>query len=121
MPKIINIPTFKDNRGSLTVLEKLLPFEIKRIYYIYDCSDQTRGGHRHKKTIQALVCVKGSCIIDWNNGKEKDSVLLSSPDTLLLLMPEDYHIMRNFSADAVLLVIASEYFDKTDYIEENYK
>jgi dTDP-4-dehydrorhamnose 3,5-epimerase-like enzyme len=120
MPKIINIPTHKDSRGSLSVIEKLLPFEIRRVYYIYDCSNLPRGGHRHKKTIQGLVCVKGSCTIDWNNGVEKGTVLLSQPNTLLLVMPEDYHVMYNFSIDAVLLVLASEYFDLDDYIDEDY-
>jgi dTDP-4-dehydrorhamnose 3,5-epimerase-like enzyme len=120
MPKIIQVPTHKDSRGSLSVIEKLLPFEIKRVYYIYDCSNLPRGGHRHKKNIQALICVKGSCTIDWSNGIEKGTVLLSQPDTLLLLMPEDYHTMYNFSIDTVLLVLASEYFDSDDYINEAY-
>jgi hypothetical protein len=120
MPRIIQVPTYKDSRGSLAVVEKLLPFEIKRLYYIYDCSNLPRGGHRHKKNMQALVCVKGSCIIDWNNGIEQGTMLLSRPDALLLLMPEDYHTMHDFSPDAVLLVLASEYFDSDDYIDEDY-
>jgi dTDP-4-dehydrorhamnose 3,5-epimerase-like enzyme len=120
MPKTIELPSHTDNRGSLTVIEKQLPFEIKRVYYIYNCSDMERGGHRHKLNIQALVCVNGSCVIDWKNGTESGSVNLSSPDHLLILFPEDYHIMRNFSKDAVLLVLASEYFDSDDYIDEAY-
>jgi hypothetical protein len=120
MPKIIHVPTHKDSRGSLSVIEKLLPFEIKRVYYIYDCSNLPRGGHRHKKNIQALVCVRGSCTIDWNNGIKKGTILLSQPDTLLLLMPEDYHTMHDFSPGAVLLVLASEYFDSDDYIDTGY-
>jgi dTDP-4-dehydrorhamnose 3,5-epimerase-like enzyme len=120
MPQILKLPTYKDNRGDLTVLEKVLPFEIKRIYYIYNCSDVDRGGHRHKKNIQALICVNGSCIIDCNNGTEKTTVTLNEPDKVLVLMPEDYHIMRNFTPNAILLVIASEYFDADDYIDEDY-
>jgi len=60
MPKIIDLPTFSDSRGNLTVLEKVLPFEIKRIYYIYDIPNPTivRAGHRHHKNIQALICIK---------------------------------------------------------------
>jgi dTDP-4-dehydrorhamnose 3,5-epimerase-like enzyme len=121
MPKIIKLPTHSDSRGSLTVIEKNLPFEIKRVYYIYDCSDLPRGGHRHKKNIQALVCVKGSCTVDWNNGLEKGTVSLSQPDTLLLLMPEDYHTMHSFSEDTILLVLASEYYDASDYVYEDYQ
>jgi dTDP-4-dehydrorhamnose 3,5-epimerase-like enzyme len=121
MSQIIKLPTHKDNRGSLTVLEKVLPFEIKRVYYIYDCSSSERGGHRHKKTVQALICIKGSCVIDCNDGKEKKTVTLNEPDTALLLLPEDYHTMHSFTPDAVLLVLASEYFDADDYIDKDYQ
>lgn len=120
MPRIITLPTHQDGRGCLTVIERILPFEIKRIFYIYNCVGLERGGHRHKKTIQALVCVKGSCVVDWNNGFDSGSETLSSPETLLILMPEDFHIMKDFSEDAVLLVLASEYYDKSDYIYESY-
>jgi len=120
VPKTLKLPTFADNRGSLTVLEKVLPFEIKRVYYIYNCSNSDRGGHRHKKNIQALICVKGSCVIDCNNGIEKTTVFLNEPDKVLILMPEDYHVMHSFASDTVLLVIASEYFDADDYIDEDY-
>jgi dTDP-4-dehydrorhamnose 3,5-epimerase-like enzyme len=120
MPEIINLPTHTDNRGSLTVLEKILPFEIKRIYYIYNCSDINRGGHRHKKTLPALICLNGSCVIDCNNGIEKSSISLDKPDKALLVMPEDFHIMHSFSKDAVLLVVASEYYDANDYINKDY-
>jgi len=120
MSEIINLKTHNDNRGSLTIIEKVLPFEIKRVYYIYNCSDAERGGHRHKKNIQALICVNGSCVIDCNNGIEKKSIVLDKPDMALVLMPEDYHTMHSFTKDAVLLVLASEYFDADDYIDEDY-
>jgi len=120
MSQILKLPTFKDNRGSLTVLEKILSFTIKRVYYIYNCSCSERGGHRHKKTKQALICISGSCVIDCNDGKEKKTVLLNEPDKVLVLMPEDYHTMHSFSPDAVLLVLASEFFDAEDYIDEDY-
>jgi len=112
---------YTDNRGSLTILERIFPFEIKRVYYIYNCYDSERGGHRHKKTIQVFICVKGSCVIDCNNGVEKKTVVLDKPDLALVLMPEDYHTMHSFTKDAVLLVLASEYYDKNDYIYEDYK
>jgi len=120
MPKIFKLPTYKDNRGNLIVLEKILPFEIKRLYYIYNCTDKERGGHRHKTNTQALICIKGSCIIDCNNGIEKQSFLLNKPDYGLLLQPEDYHKMHSFTPDAILLVLASQYFDANDYIDEDY-
>jgi dTDP-4-dehydrorhamnose 3,5-epimerase-like enzyme len=121
MAKILHLPTHVDSRGKLTVIEKVLPFEIKRVYYIYDCSDVERGGHRHAKNAQALACVKGSCEIEWSDGRDSGIVILDSPSILLVVMPEDFHTMRKFSEDAVLLVLASEYFDPDDYIDEGHQ
>lgn len=119
MSKLITLPTYSDSRGDLTVIEKSLPFDIKRVYYMYNCKSQ-RGGHRHIKTIQALIAVAGSCEIYTNNGKEKNTYILNSPDRCLILHPEDWHYMDKFSKNCVLLVLASEYFDKNDYIDEGY-
>jgi len=112
------LATHSDSRGSLTVIEKNVPFDIKRVYYIYNCSEDSRGGHRHHKTVQALICVKGSCVIDWYNEKEKGVSVLNSPDLMLIVPPEDFHTMKDFSDDAILLVLASEFFDPDDYIDE---
>lgn len=117
--KIINLPSFTDGRGSLTVIEKALPFEIKRTYFIYDAVG-IRGGHRHIKTIQALICINGSCEIYTNNGKEEKNILLNNPCHCLILEPEEWHTMNNFSDGAVLLVFSSEYYDRADYIDEPY-
>jgi dTDP-4-dehydrorhamnose 3,5-epimerase-like enzyme len=114
----IKLQSHGDSRGMLTVIEKEIPFQIKRVYYIYKSTGDSRGGHRHKKNIQALVCVAGSCVIDWSNRKTKGVTLLDSPDKILLLQPEDFHVMRDFTSDAVLLVLASEPFDPDDYIDE---
>ena len=113
-------PTHTDGRGTLTVIDKMLPFAVTRVFYIYGCSDTARGGHRHKTNRQALVCVHGSCIVEWTNGRDRDEVLLEKPDHLLILEPEDWHVMRDFSNDAVLLVLASESHDPGDYIFEGY-
>lgn len=120
MASEITLPVFGDHRGKLTVIERILPFTIKRVYYIYSCNSEPRGGHRHKKTIQALICISGSCIVDWNNGSMRGVTVLNSPTKVLLVQPEDFHIMRDFSENAVLLVLASEYFDPNDYIDEDY-
>ncbi len=120
MPSIINLPTFSDDRGNLNVVEKILPFEIKRFYYIYDVSAK-RGGHRHKKTIQALICLGGSCEIYVNSGEKEETILLDCPSKCLILDPKDWHTMDNFSKGATLLVFSSEYYDKNDYIDEEYK
>jgi dTDP-4-dehydrorhamnose 3,5-epimerase-like enzyme len=117
---IITLPTFSDNRGSLSVVEKLLPFEIKRFYYIYDVTDK-RGGHRHKKTTQALICLGGSCEIYVNDGENEKTIFLDSPSKCLLLDPKDWHTMDKFTHGSTLLVFSSEYYDKDDYIDEEYQ
>lgn len=120
MAYIIELPTFSDKRGKLTVIEKVLPFEIKRVYYIYEAKEK-RGGHRHKKNIQALICLNGSCEIFINDGEKKETILLDSPSKCLIVEPKDWHTMDNFSDGSILLVLASEYYDINDYIDEEYK
>ena len=120
MARLINLKTFCDQRGNLTVIEKIIPFDIKRIFYIYGVDSSVRGKHRHKKTIQAATCIQGKCVI-WNNdGKKKEEFILDSPDKCLILESTDWHKMYDFSPDAILMVLASEYFDNNDYIFEEY-
>jgi dTDP-4-dehydrorhamnose 3,5-epimerase-like enzyme len=120
MAKLISLKTFCDKRGNLTVIEKVIPFDIKRIFYIYGVDTSVRGKHRHKRTIQAATCIQGKCTI-WNNdGKKKEEFVLDSPDKCLILEPDDWHKMYNFSPDAILMILASEYFDANDYIFEEY-
>jgi len=120
MANLIDLKTFTDKRGNLTVIEKVIPFEIKRVFYIYGVDDSKRGGHRHYKTRQAAICIKGSCTIYNNNNSIEDIFELDKPNKCLILDPDDWHTMYNFSADAILMVFASEYFDENDYIFEPY-
>jgi hypothetical protein len=120
MAHLIDLKTFTDKRGNLTVIEKVIPFDIKRIFYIYGVDDSERGGHRHHKTIQAAICIQGSCIISNDNGIDKQTFILDSPHKCLLLETVDWHLMHHFSRDAILMVLASEYFDPADYIYEPY-
>lgn len=120
MAKIIDLKTFTDSRGNLTVIEKVVPFEIKRLFYIYGVDDSERGHHRHHKTVQAAICLQGCCTISNDTGNEKQEFVLDSPSKCLILYPEDYHWMHHFSKDAILMVLASEYFDSADYIFESY-
>jgi hypothetical protein len=119
--ELIDLKTFTDSRGNLTVIEKIIPFDIKRIFYIYGVDSSRRGGHRHRKAIQAAISINGSCVIYNNNGKTEDVFELDKPSKCLLLKPEDWHLMYNFTPDAILMVLASEYFDEQDYIFEPYK
>lgn len=120
MARLLNLKTFTDKRGNLTVIEKIIPFEIKRIFYIYGVDDSRRGGHRHRKTVQAAICLKGKCKIFNNDSNQKEVFHLDSPDKCLILEPQDWHEMYEFSKDAILMVLASEYFDQNDYIFEKY-
>ena len=119
MPDIIKLETFTDNRGSLTVIEKTLPFSIKRVYYIYNLNNCKRGFHKHIKTYQALVCTSGSCSVFVRKNLLTEEFKLNIPNKCLILNPQDFHWMDNFSKDCVLLVLASEEYDENDYIYEN--
>lgn len=112
-----------DARGRLVVLEgnsAVCPFEIKRCYYIYDTTPGTvRGKHAHRRLKQLLVCVSGSCTIrcDRGNGQVED-VVLDWPDKGLYLEGLVWHDMLHFSKGAVLMVLASDHYDESDYIRD---
>lgn len=111
-----------DSRGQLIALEEMrdIPFTIKRVYYMYETSEGViRGNHAHKKLEQILVCIHGSCKICLDDGKEKKIVLLEKPYEGLYVTSNMWREMYDFSPDAVLLVLASELYDESDYIR-NY-
>jgi dTDP-4-dehydrorhamnose 3,5-epimerase-like enzyme len=118
MPKLFRLPTFTDHRGHLTVIEKVLPFEIKRVYFIYNTKGKERGFHSHKRTKQALIAVSGNCEVNVKDQANNSKFTLDSPKKCLLLDPNEFHWMNNFSTECVLLVLASHEFDPNDYINE---
>ncbi len=120
MAHLIHLTTHSDKRGNLTVIEKEIPFAVKRTFYIYGVDDSIRGGHRHHTTYQACICVHGSCIVSNNDGNVKQDFVLDHPSKCLILEPRDWHTMHHFTPDAVFLVFASEPFDPKDYIYEPY-
>jgi len=110
-----------DERGQLVALEEFkdIPFEIKRVYYMYDTLlNVTRGFHAHKNLKQILICIHGSCKIRLDNGKEKKVVPLEKPYEGLFVDSNIWREMYDFSEDAVLLVLASELYDENDYIRD---
>lgn len=120
MAYIINLKKYGDDRGALTAVEdSMLPFKIKRVYNITN-PQGVRGGHRHKKAVQAMICLHGSCIVYNNNGEKEEEFLLDSVDKCLILEPRDWHLMKDFKDECVLQVLASEYYDVDDYIGESY-
>jgi len=123
MATIIELPTFWDKRGNLTVIDNIestLPFAVKRVFYIYRVDDSVRGGHRHHRTTQAAICITGHCKIYNNNGREEETFVLDSAHKCLIIEPEDWHTMSEFSENAILLVFASTAFDPNDYIYDPY-
>jgi dTDP-4-dehydrorhamnose 3,5-epimerase-like enzyme len=120
MAKMISLETFTDKRGNLTVIDKVLPFTIKRVFFIYGVDESMRGGHRHKKTTQAAVCIQGSCKIYSTDGESGSEYNLDSPEKCLLIDPTDWHTMSDFSRDSILMVFASDNYDEQDYIFEKY-
>jgi dTDP-4-dehydrorhamnose 3,5-epimerase-like enzyme len=121
MPNEIDIPTFTDRRGSLSVVDNLLPFQVRRWYYLYaPAPGVTRAGHRHHRTRQALVCLAGACEVYVHDGIREHVFRLGRPDRGLILEAADWHLIRDFSPAAVLLVLASESYDPADYIDEPY-
>ena len=121
MAKLIQLDTFESDAGDLTVFEKILPGEIKRVFYIRGQAGQERGGHRHLHTWQALICISGSCRVSVDNQKMQESYLLNSPEKCLLLAPQDWHVMDDFSDGSILLVLANTEYDKDDYVFEPYE
>ena len=128
--EIISIPKIVDEkgRGKLSVIEKsIIPFEIKRVYYLYDVpSDAFRGGHAHKNLIQFMIALSGSFEVKIDDGSNNKKVMLNKPNQGLLIPSGIWREMDNFSAGSVCLVLASEFFDESDYFRDyntflNYK
>ena len=117
MPKLITLPIHENNTGKINVIEKILPFQIKRVYWIYDILEN-RGGHSHKVNIQAVVPIKGSCNILIKKKNFEKNFFLNKSNQLLILEPEDWHLIENCSKDLILLVLASEDYNVKDYIDE---
>ncbi len=110
-----------DERGQLVSLEEFtdIPFEIKRVYYMYDTvKSVSRGHHAHKNLEQILICIHGSCKVLLDNGKEKKNVFLEKPYEGLYVPSNVWREMYDFSTDAVLMCLASDIYRESDYIRK---
>ena len=118
--KIVFIPKIVDPRGNLSVIENdVIPFKIKRVYYLYDVpSGAERGGHSHKEQQEFLVALSGSFDVILNDGNQQKTVSLNKPFEGLLITNGIWRELKNFSSGAVCLVIASDVFFEEDYIRE---
>ncbi|MEM0135473.1 MAG: FdtA/QdtA family cupin domain-containing protein [Thermoplasmatales archaeon] len=119
--KIINLKKISDPRGNLTVIESLndVPFEIKRIYYIYDVpGGESRGAHAHKMLEQLIIAVSGSFDVKVDDGRERKTFSLNRAYYGLLIPKLIWREMDNFSSGSVCLVLASDFYKESDYIRD---
>ena len=119
--KIIEFPPLGDERGSLVALEseQSIPFDIKRVYYLFGTQQGvSRGFHAHKQLNQVAVCVTGSCRMVLDDGKQREEVWLTSSLNGVVIDPLVWHEMHDFSENCVLLVLASECYNESDYIRD---
>ncbi len=119
--KLIELPKLFDRRGNLTYIEggRHIPFEIKRVYYLYDVpGGSERGGHAHKKLSQFLIAMSGSFDVHIDDGREKRKFHLNRSYYGLYLCPMIWREIDNFSSGSVCMVLASEFYDEKDYFRK---
>jgi len=119
--KIIQLSKIHNRAGNITIIENNLdiPFQIKRIYYLYDIpSNEVRGGHAHKELYQLVIGASGSFNINLNDGINDKIIFLNRPDCGLLIVPGIWRDLSDFSSGSVCLVFASEIYSENDYIRD---
>lgn len=124
--KFIELKEFRDPHGNLVAIEGLqdIPFNIKRIFYIYDTLENVvRGKHANRKSEFVLVCLKGTCKVDLFDGKRNNTVKLDSNTKGLYIPKMIWKDMYEFSQGSILLCLSNEYYDSKEYIrnKEQYK
>lgn len=118
--EIIEIPKIENSLGNIAVIENdVIPFDIKRVYYLYDIpSSSIRGGHSHKKLQQILIAISGSFDVVLKDGTSSTTITLNKPDKGLLIKNNTWRELENFSSGAVCLVLASTTYEEDDYIRD---
>ena len=118
--EIIKIPKIDDYRGNIAIIEdNVVPFDIKRVYYLFDIpSSARRGGHAHKEQFELLIPLSGSFDVMVDDGKEKQIIALNKPDKGLLIKSNVWRELENFSSGSVCLVISSGKYLEVDYIRD---
>ena len=118
--QLIEVPKAHDVRGNLSVIEgNTIPFDIKRVYYLYDIPTASlRGGHAHKNLIQLLVALSGSFDVVLKDGISEKIITLNKPNFGLLIQSGIWRELQNFSSGSVCLVIASDVYSEDDYVRE---
>jgi dTDP-4-dehydrorhamnose 3,5-epimerase-like enzyme len=119
--KLVDFKTLGDERGSLIAIEQgyNAPFEIKRVYYIFNTKEEVeRGFHAHINLKQIAIAVKGSCTFVLDDGNKREEIILTNPNQGLFIEGLIWREMKDFSSDCVLVVLASEHYDESDYIRD---
>ncbi len=119
--RLVDLAVKGDERGSLIAIEggKECPFEIARVYYLFETqAGVARGFHAHRDLVQWAICVAGTCVVVLDNGERRAEVELSSPRQALEIGSNIWRELKDFSPDAVLLVLASKIYDELDYIRD---
>lgn len=118
--KVVEVPRVHDERGQLAVIEgDTVPFQIERVYYLFDVpSDAFRGGHAHKTLQQLIIPLSGSFDIHIKDGKSEKTISMNKPHKGLLIVPGIWREIDNFSSGCVCLVLASKKYDEQDYIRD---
>lgn len=118
---IIELPQITNRAGNITPVTSSneVPFDIKRVYYLYDVpSGESRGGHAHRELQQLIIAASGSFDVVLDDGKIKKTVSLNRPNYGLYIMPGIWRDLTNFSSGSVLLVLASQLYTESDYIRD---
>lgn len=121
---LLEFPKLNSGKGVITAVNNLkeIPFEIKRVYYLFDIPDgEIRGGHAHRNLHQIILAVSGSFDITLDDGTNKSSINLSKPNKALYLPPGLWRDLDNFSAGSICLVLASQEYSEEDYIRDYYQ
>ena len=119
---VIDLPVVHDLRGNLTVVEaeRQVPFDIRRVYYLYDVpSGSERAGHAHRGLQQLIIAASGSFSIHLDDGRRQETIFLNRSHKGVLLKPMVWRVINNFSSGAVCMVIASAHYDEADYIRDH--
>jgi dTDP-4-dehydrorhamnose 3,5-epimerase-like enzyme len=121
VPGLIDIPTIRDTLGALGVIERDVPFpfDLKRVYFLYDVpADTTRGSHAHKSLHQLIVPVSGSFVVNLEDGHTRSKFDLTNPARGLIVPPGYWRTLNEFSSGSAAVVFASEEYDPDDYIRD---
>jgi len=119
--RMVDLPRVNDPRGNLTFIEanRHIPFDIRRVYYLYDVpGGSERGGHAHKALHQLIIAMSGSFDIHLDDGREKKTIHMNRSYNGLYICPMIWREIDNFSSGAVCMVLASDYYDELDYYRE---